>query len=257
MPKGRGICLLPRTQPPSAYAASGLTRSPEALDALGDVASATSLIASPAAKMFSAAFTSLSCSAPHEQRANLQGAFLQHADLFRTNLARVNLARAELIGTEPQQAKLSISQYATLEGHSSFDSIDWQLDDTLRSLLSSGDPSFTRSIEFAPEYKQAVLQILSYFGQIVEQKYPDPNVLVAIKQEGLMVKMTISAPTGEPLEVVKQTLKQYGQVVASALPATALLDSPRHVMQLEHRLEMAPWSFAIRGPFIKPSARRF
>jgi hypothetical protein len=69
-----------------------------------------------------------------------------------------------------------------------------------------------RSIEFPPEYHQAGLTILNYFGTLINQRYPEIPVTVRIEQEGLKVRLTIQTPGGHR-EIVEQTLQAYGLVV--------------------------------------------
>jgi len=95
-----------------------------------------------------------------------------------------------------------------------------------------------RSIEFEPEYYQAGVGILSYFGEVLRQKYPDVNAKVRIEQDGNKVRMRIETLTGEN-EVIERELEKYALVIANQLPPSALLENKIHVMQLENKLSMA------------------
>lgn len=95
-----------------------------------------------------------------------------------------------------------------------------------------------RIIEFEPEYYQAGVGILSYFGEVLRQKYPDVNAKVRIEQDGNVVRMRIETPTGEN-EVIERELEKYALVIANQLPPSALLENKIHVMQLENKLSMA------------------
>ncbi len=66
------------------------------------------------------------------------------------------------------------------------------VDNTIRDT----SPKIARSIEFPPGYKQAGTSILNYFGEVLEQKYPDKDVKVRIEQHGLKVTMVIESALG-------------------------------------------------------------
>ncbi|MGI4823615.1 MAG: hypothetical protein ACRYFV_20580 [Janthinobacterium lividum] len=105
-------------------------------------------------------------------------------------------------------------------------------------LIIYSDNIVARSIEFEPEYYQAGVGILSYFGEVLRQKYPDVNAKVRIEQDGNVVRMRIETPTGEN-EVIERELERYALVIANQLPPSALLENKIHVMQLENKLSMA------------------
>ena len=96
-----------------------------------------------------------------------------------------------------------------------------------------------RTIDFAPEHRQAGISILSYFASVLEQKYPNEKTSCSISQEGLRVSMRIEAADGTLLENVEQTLHDYGLVVVGKLRPDQLVGDPYHVMQLKNKIEIA------------------
>jgi hypothetical protein len=98
--------------------------------------------------------------------------------------------------------------------------------------------NITRSIEFPPEYHQAGLSILNYFGTIIRQHYPEIPVTVRIEQEGLMVRIAVETAEGQR-EIVERTLEAYGLVVTGKMAPEELLEDPYQVMAFKHKLEMA------------------
>lgn len=99
------------------------------------------------------------------------------------------------------------------------------------------DTYIIRSIEFPPEYHQAGLGILNYFGTIVRQKYPSHAIGVRIEQEGLKVRMVIETPEGMK-DQVEQTLDEYGLVVMGKMAPEAFMSDPLQVLQLQNKLEL-------------------
>ncbi|GAB5524411.1 MAG: hypothetical protein Roseis2KO_22830 [Roseivirga sp.] len=98
-----------------------------------------------------------------------------------------------------------------------------------------GDAS-DKSIEFAPEHKQAGLQILNYFQETLDQKYPDNNVTVRFSQKGNTVTMEIETPDGKT-ELYEKALEEYGLVVTGQKPVGEYLPNKIDQMALEFRMK--------------------
>ena len=99
--------------------------------------------------------------------------------------------------------------------------------------LKSTIQSFTRTIVFEPQYRQAGISVLSYFGEVLQSKYPDTEVLVRIEQTGSTVTLIVESAAGE-IERIERELNQYGLVVEGRLPPSALLPDPIDAMRLQH-----------------------
>lgn len=97
--------------------------------------------------------------------------------------------------------------------------------------------SIKKSIEFPPEYYQTGVSILNYFNTILNQKYPNIEASVTIKQEGLNVTMIIETSDGEK-EIIEKALTDYGLVVTGRMDASILLPNSRDVIALENKLEL-------------------
>ncbi|GAA0762701.1 hypothetical protein GCM10009107_47460 [Ideonella azotifigens] len=95
-----------------------------------------------------------------------------------------------------------------------------------------------RSIVFKPEYKQAGMALLAYFGTIVEKKYPTLDVRIRIEQEGDRVSLIIETPSGE-IEKIERELGQYALVVSGDLSVDEYMPDARDAMALRHKLELS------------------
>lgn len=95
-----------------------------------------------------------------------------------------------------------------------------------------------REISFPPEMRQAGLGLLSYFSEIVAQKYPDLNVAVTITQRADKVVLVIDTPDGRR-EVIEHELSNYALVISGRLQPEQYADTPAHALRLKHRLEIA------------------
>lgn len=95
-----------------------------------------------------------------------------------------------------------------------------------------------RQIEFPPEYHQAGVSILSFFGEILRRKYPEQKANVKIEQDGLNVRMIVEPLTGER-EVVERALNEYGLVVTGQLAPDEYTDDKFLAITLKHELRMA------------------
>lgn len=114
-------------------------------------------------------------------------------------------------------------------------------DEIKRHLLGhSGHSSrrvIERYIEFPPEYCQAGISILSFFGEVLRRKYPDKQATVRIEQDGLRVKMMVEPFIGEP-EIFQRALDQYGLVVLGRITPEEFTNDPLLVFSLKHELRM-------------------
>ena len=99
-------------------------------------------------------------------------------------------------------------------------------------------PTIERTIEFAPEYYQAGVGLLSYFGEVLRQKDPSTKAKVRIEQDGRIVRLHIESPSGD-IETIEKELDQYALVISNQAPPETLFEQRMHIMQLESRLEVA------------------
>ncbi len=108
---------------------------------------------------------------------------------------------------------------------------------------SDGDASahqivINRSIEFPPEYHQAGLGILSYFGTVLREKYPGNTARVRIEQEGLRVRLVIESDNGDK-EIIEKALQEYELVVRGEAHPETLFDNKSRVLELKNELRIA------------------
>lgn len=139
----------------------------------------------------------------------------------------VQAAEEELFGNRPimmraplERTKEELLALSPLSHSNAFLLIGIGLDDQCADIIeieSEGDAItrqvvINRSIEFPPEYHQAGLGILSYFGTVLREKYPHHNAKVKIEQDGLRVRLIIESENGDR-EVIEKALQEYEMVV--------------------------------------------
>lgn len=106
------------------------------------------------------------------------------------------------------------------------------------------DPNITsekivvdRCIEFPPEYHQAGLGILNYFGVFLRENYPDRDAKVKIEQHGLSVRLTVETNDGNT-EVIEKALKDYQLVMSGKAKPEDITTSERAVLELKNELRI-------------------
>lgn len=104
--------------------------------------------------------------------------------------------------------------------------------------FSEKERLFERSIEFPPEYHQAGIGILNFFGTYLRERYPQADAVVRIEQEGLKVRLIIQGKNGAR-EVVEKALQEYQLIVSQEAPPEALVDNQRFVLELRQELRIA------------------
>ncbi len=95
-----------------------------------------------------------------------------------------------------------------------------------------------RCIEFPPEYHQAGLDILNYFGTYIREQYPEENASVKIEQQGLNVRLLIETESGKS-EIVEKALHEYELIVTGVEPPEKFAKSDKLVLELRNELRIA------------------
>ncbi|NJL59486.1 MAG: hypothetical protein HC887_07445 [Desulfobacteraceae bacterium] len=98
--------------------------------------------------------------------------------------------------------------------------------------------TLVRSIEFPPEYHQAGISILNYFGTVLRKKYPDTQAKIRIEQDGLKVSMTIDPGNGTR-ETIERALDEYGLVVSGKIAPEEFTDDRVLLIELKSKLRTA------------------
>lgn len=98
--------------------------------------------------------------------------------------------------------------------------------------------SVSHTLDFPPEYEQAALAILNYFGKIVREKYPQKNVSIQVVQDSENVTLRIET-ADEDREEIQSAFKNYTRVVSKKLDLESYLDSREERLELRTQLRMA------------------
>ena len=108
----------------------------------------------------------------------------------------------------------------------------------------ASDPNITtekivvdRCIEFSPEFHQAGLGILSYFGEFLRENYPDKDAKVRIEQHGLKVRLTVETEDGNT-EVVEKALRDYQLVMTGKAKPEQITTSDKALLDLRNELRI-------------------
>lgn len=106
------------------------------------------------------------------------------------------------------------------------------------SVVASREIIIDRSIEFPPEYYQAGLGILSYFGTVLRENYPDQDARVRIEQDGLKVRLIVESANGDR-DVIEKALAEYHLVLQGQSDPEELFQSKSKVLELKNELRIA------------------
>jgi hypothetical protein len=95
-----------------------------------------------------------------------------------------------------------------------------------------------RAIEFPPQYHQACLGVLSYFGSVLREKYPSQEATVRIEQDGLVVRLIVESENGNR-EVIEKALEEYELVLRGEVQPEEFFVSSSKVLELKNELRIA------------------
>ncbi|MDM1784901.1 hypothetical protein [Acinetobacter bereziniae] len=100
-----------------------------------------------------------------------------------------------------------------------------------------GSPIISQCITFQPEYYQAGVGILSYFGTVLREKYPEQNATVKIEQQDLMVRMIVESENGDK-EIIEKALQEYELVISGQTPIEDFYPTAVQTLELKNQIRM-------------------
>lgn len=106
--------------------------------------------------------------------------------------------------------------------------------------INSREIRIDRCIEFSPEYYQAGLAILTYFGSVLREKYPEQNATVKIEQHDLTVRMIIETEDGN-IETLEKALHEYELVLKGQQSVDEFYLSPIKTLELKNQLNLVKY----------------
>lgn len=95
-----------------------------------------------------------------------------------------------------------------------------------------------RSMDFPDEYREAGVQILSYFGRVLRQRFPEMPSEVSVSQQGDQITLIVKMP-GDRRNEVKETLIGFGNVVMGGAEPEDFESDPEELRRLRKELEFA------------------
>jgi hypothetical protein len=105
-------------------------------------------------------------------------------------------------------------------------------------LLVNENVVIDRCIEFPPEYHQAGLNILSFFGTYIREQYPDEDAKVKIEQDGQKVKLIIETADGKK-EIVEKALHEYQLVMTGQKLPEEITQNQSLILEMRNELRIA------------------
>lgn len=111
-----------------------------------------------------------------------------------------------------------------------------EVESELTGLLNKN--TIERSIHFAPQYHQAGLGILNFFGTYLNEQYPNEHASVRIEQNGLNVRMIIETEDGRK-DIVEKALHEYQLIVSGAEPFSKFSNNDKLNLELRSELRIA------------------
>jgi len=175
-------------------------------------------------------------------RANLRGANLEEANLREVNFEEANLRETYLDKAILEKANLTSIIINKATASNLPNSIIEKYGSTFLVFgwdgVKENENLIIRSIEFPPEYHQAGVSILNYFGTVLRKKYHKQNAKIRIEQEGLKVTMIVDPLEGDR-EVIEKVLNEYGMVVTGKMSPDEFTDDPIQAIELKNELRMA------------------
>jgi len=179
--------------------------------------------------------------------ANLCNKDFRYTDLRSADLREANITGIRLHGASREEWKIDgvICDYVYLDekGEERYPKdknfAPGEFEAFYQNLAAINENLIERFIEFPPEYHQAGMSILNYFGSVLKKKYPDTEAKIKIEQDGLRVKMVIDPVDGGKREVIEKTLMDYGLVITGRMTPEEFTDDRNLIIELKSELRIA------------------
>lgn len=153
---------------------------------------------------------------------------------MRRETFEMNLGQLELLSPLSHQYPFLIIGYSNQQIIGDPEVIELEAD----AYVEQNNSVVDRCIEFPPEYHQAGLDILNYFGTYLREQYPEENASVKIEQNGLNVRLVIETEDGHS-EIVEKALHEYELIVTGVEPPEKFAKSDKMVLELRNELRIA------------------
>jgi len=154
--------------------------------------------------------------------------------LMRRETFEGNLGQLEMLAPLSHQHPFLVIGYSNQSVINGPEVIELESD----SYVATDNSVIDRCIEFPPEYHQAGLDILNYFGTYLREQYPEENAAVKIEQNGLNVRMVIETEDGKS-ETIEKALHEYELIISGAEPPEKFAKSEKLVLELRNELRIA------------------
>lgn len=153
---------------------------------------------------------------------------------MRRETFEMNLGQLEMLAPLSHQHPFLVIGYSNQSVITGPEIIELESD----SYVEANNSVIDRCIEFPPEYHQAGLDILNYFGTYLREQYPEESAAVKIEQNGLNVRMVIETEDGKS-ETIEKALHEYELIISGAEPPEKFAKSDKLVLELRNELRIA------------------
>lgn len=192
-------------------------------------------------------FNSLNLKGVYLRVADLRGSDFRDTDLRNADLSMANITGIKLHGTSREDWIIdSVECDYVFMGENGKERRPeknnfkpGEFEELYKNISAIDENLIERFIEFPPEYHQAGISILNYFGTVLKKKYPDTKARIIIEQEDLKVKMIIDPQDGRDREIIEKTLTEYGLVVTGNMKPEEFTDDKLLLIELKNELRMA------------------
>jgi uncharacterized protein YjbI with pentapeptide repeats len=192
-------------------------------------------------------FTGLNFKGAYLRGADLRSKDFRYTDLRSADIREADITGIRLYGASREEWKIEgvVCDYVYLDekGEERYPKeknfAPGEFEELYKNIAAINEDLIERFIEFPPEYHQAGISILNYFGKVLKSKYPDTKAKIKIEQDGLKVKMVIDPIDGGDREIIEKTLGDYGLVITGQMAPEEFTDDRLLLIELKSELRMA------------------
>lgn len=105
-------------------------------------------------------------------------------------------------------------------------------------LVNIGKRIFEWETELPPQFHQAGLEILNFFGTYLREQYPEENADITIKQIGLNVRLVVESKNSKPY-LVEKAFGEYTSIVSGDVSPEEYIKNKDLILKLETQLDFS------------------
>ena len=164
------------------------------------------------------------------EKSSIKGAFFRRSKLLSLNLheTQIELCNFDSVVIDQKTASQIPPELKKMFKHT------WDIRDENSEPIHP--EQIVRTIELQSEIHQSVMDMMSYFGKILRDKFPPDSYSFKIEQDGFTATLVIDTKE-EYKNEIETTFRNYGNVLIGKMPPEDFAANPQQLQEIKSLLQ--------------------